>query len=181
MKEKPPITPELPIHPWIDRLTKLPEGKGNFYHFGPNYTVDPIVLTSDAIPSILLIERKDTHTWALPGGFVDGDEQLVEAGLRELQEETHLELTETEPVVLYQGPVNDHRTTRNAWPETTALLWRVDSVQKVAAGDDAAKAVWIPIDQLPENLHGSHAHLIELALQYIAVNESACEVSNQPE
>ena len=180
MTEKLPTPQELPIHPWADQLENLPEGKGNFYHYGPNYTADPIVLTCDAVPLILLVKRSDNGKWALPGGFVDGDEQPAEAGLRELEEETQLILTDDQPVVLYQGPVTDPRTTRNAWPETTAMLWRVPSVQPVAASDESDEVMWCPVDELPIDLHGSHAALIETALRYIDSIEFGVGGLDQP-
>lgn len=152
-----------PQHPWHESLPNLVEGKGNFYHYGPNYTVDPIVIAGDEAPSILLIQRKDTGDWALPGGFVDDDESAIEAGLRELQEETNVVLTD-EPVVVYAGPVDDPRSTLNAWPETTALLWRCNEPAIAQAGDDAARAQWVPLTHLPANLYGSHAQLIDQAI-----------------
>ena len=176
MKEKLFMQPELPVHPWADQLEGLPEGKGNFYHYGPNYTVDPIILTATIIPSVLLVLRKDNHKWALPGGFIDEGECAVEAGLRELQEETHLVLTDDQPEVLYQGPVSDHRAARNAWTETTAMLWRVPTELPVSPSDETDEVEWFPINKLPEDLHGSHADLIETALRYIDSVESTDDV-----
>jgi len=162
------MSEQLPLHPWIHDLSDLPEGKGTFYHYGPNYTVDPIVITEETIPSLLLVQRHDTGEWALPGGFIDSDETATAAGRRELCEETGLTLPESlEPIVVYRGPVADHRSTRNAWPETTALLWRIAQAESITAGDDADKARWVPIDQLPTNLHGSHSALAEKAIALI--------------
>ena len=180
MKEKLFMNPELPVHPWADQLEGLPEGKGNFYHYGPNYTVDPIILTDAIIPSVLLILRKDNHKWALPGGFIDEGESAVEAGLRELREETQLVLTDDQPAVLYQGPVGDHRTMRNAWPETTAMLWRVRTELPVGPSNETDEARWFSINELPEDLHGSHAELIETALRYADSIEFGVEGLDQP-
>lgn len=154
-----------PIHPWSGRLPELPEGKGEFYHWGPNYTVDPVVFAGGDRPSVLLILRKKDLQWALPGGFVDPEDTSDEAATRrELYEETRLELPETEAAVVYRGPVNDPRSTRNAWPETTALLWRIAERLPVQADDDAIDATWAPLDQLPEDLYGSHADIIRQAV-----------------
>lgn len=155
------------IHPWHDRLEGLPEGKGNFYYWGPNYTVDPIVMTMEDIPKILLIRRRDNDKWALPGGFLDENESPIDAGRRELLEETGLKIDEVEPTIVYTGPVHDHRATVHAWPETIAMLWMVVSPSDVTAHDDAADAKWIPIDKLPNELHGSHKELIAKALQVL--------------
>ncbi len=161
MKERMALPTELPLHPWCDLLEQLPEGKGNFYHYGPNYTADPIVITNG---KLLLIQRGDSGKWALPGGFVDPGEDAVTAGLRELGEEANLALNDNNPQIVYEGPVDDPRATLNAWPETTALLWRLVDEQPVAAGDDAQDAAWFALDKLPAELHGSHAALIEQAV-----------------
>lgn len=156
---------DRPIHPWSERLSELPEGKGDFYHWGPNYTVDPVVLAGGEQPSVLLILRKKDLQWALPGGFIDPeDASEAVAARRELFEEAGLELDETDPVKVYQGPVEDPRSTRSAWPETSALLWRIDSRQPLQAGDDAVDAMWALLGELPSDLYGSHASIIEQAV-----------------
>ncbi len=142
-----------------------PDGRqSKLWYTGPNYTVDPIVITTDELPKILLIKRKDTGTWALPGGFVDQGESSVEAARRELHEETGLAITNN-PLEIYAGIVSDPRTTEHAWIETTALLWRVDTITSVTGDDDATDAAWFPIDQLPSELYGSHSLLIKKALE----------------
>lgn len=156
-----------PLHPWRDRLGELPEGKGFFYEYGPNYTVDPIVISSGDTPKILLIRRGDNGCWALPGGFIDGSEHALEAGRRETLEETHIDLGDIQPKYIYSGPVDDNRATLHAWPETTALLWRVERCDGPTADDDAAEASWVPLSKLRQldGFHGSHAALIEMAIQ----------------
>ena len=58
----------------------------------PAVTVDIIVVRKiNNSTEILLIERKNEpfkNQWALPGGFVDIDEELEKAAYRELEEET---------------------------------------------------------------------------------------------
>ncbi len=165
--------PELPTHPWIETHPQLTDGKGRFYYWGPNYTVDPIVISDEAVPGVLLIERSDNHAWALPGGFVDGAENTEAAARREAMEETGIELPVGQSIEIYRGPVEDYRATRHAWPETTALLWRVGARGLVAAADDAVEAAWIPLSDIDSlELHGSHRVLIELARQ--AMLDATC-------
>ncbi|RYF28482.1 MAG: NUDIX domain-containing protein [Chloroflexi bacterium] len=157
-----------PLHPWIkrmitDRNTGVVTGRGSYWQWGPNYTADPIVITSEPTPKILLIQRSDTGSWALPGGFVDADESADRAARRELFEETGLVINDT-PTLLYKGVVDDPRATAHAWPETTAYVWRIDKPATVKASDDAVHAEWFCIDTLPDQLHGSHKHLIALAV-----------------
>lgn len=155
-----------PVHPNSELLdTSAPNGKGAFYNWGPNYTADPIVITTEARPQVLLIHRNDTGDLALPGGFIDAKEQgaPITAAIRELEEETGLVLT-TEGTLVYQGVVKDPRATLNAWPETSAYLFKVSAPLPVKAGDDAHEAGWHFIDELPETVYGSHTLLIEKAM-----------------
>ncbi len=158
-----------PLHPWLRDMVVNPDvgvvtGKGEYWHWGPNRTADPIVMNDDQIPKILLIKRGDTDTWALPGGFIDDNESAEHAARRELLEETGLLLVGQEGRKVYDGAVADLRTTAHAWPETTALAWTVEGTPPVRAGDDASDVNWFSVDELPIKLHGSHADLIEQAL-----------------
>jgi len=155
-----------PLHPNLDELGPLPSGKGKYWGWGPNFTADPIVVTTEDRPRVLLIHRSDTGDLALPGGFVDAGElqEPITAAYRELEEETGLVLN-SHGTLVYQGIVDDPRTTANAWPETSAYLFNVAKPLPVQAGDDAKAAGWYFLDELPENLYGSHATLIQKALE----------------
>ena len=158
-----------PLHPFmIEQGIELTTGKGFFRNWGPNYTADPVVMTTEKRPRVLLIHRSDTGDLALPGGFVDPGEfaEPVKAAYRELEEETGLTLN-IDAKLIYQGPVDDPRSTANAWPETSAYLFHIPEPLPVQAGDDAREAGWHYIDTLPENLYGSHASLIQQALESI--------------
>lgn len=172
-----------PLHPWARQLLSAENGgavvgKGAYWYWGPNRTADPIIITTETRPRILLIERSDTRTdnpsetqedkegkivLALPGGFVDPGENAGIAALREAKEETGLELNQT-GIALYEGPVNDPRATLNAWPETAAYLFTVSEPSKVVGSDDARSAGWYYLDAIPYPLYGSHAELINLAI-----------------
>lgn len=74
----------------------------------------PIVGTS-VIPllpdgRIVLIRRRDSGQWGLPGGIVDWDEDIVTAAKREMAEETGLTLTTIGRLVgVYSGAHRDPR------------------------------------------------------------------------
>lgn len=65
------------------------EYEGNFAYMAPAAGVDVAVFRGDAL---LLIQRRDNGLWALPGGFVEVGETLVEAAAREFREETGSEV-----------------------------------------------------------------------------------------
>lgn len=158
-----------PLHPWADMLLKpenggMVTGKGAYWFWGPNKTADPIIMTREDRPRILLIERSDTGALALPGGFIDGSEDSHDCAVREAQEETGIALNAVGEL-LYQGPVADVRTTLHAWAETSAYLFTVDEASPVRGNDDAKSAGWYYVDELNGTLFGSHAWLVQQATE----------------
>lgn len=53
---------------------------------------------------VLLTKRKDFEVWCLPGGHVDAGESVVQAALREVREETGLEVRLNRLVGVYSIP-----------------------------------------------------------------------------
>jgi len=110
-------------------------------------TVDAILISPNH--SVLLIERgRDPYkgTWALPGGFIDMDEELEVACQRELEEETGIKLEGLKQFKAFGGVNRDPRH------RTISILFYcfTESEIQSTAGDDAASARWFPIDELPE-------------------------------
>ena len=113
----------------------------------PAVTVDAILVSSGK--SVLLIERgREPYKgkWALPGGFIDMDESLETACFRELQEETGITINEMKQFKAFGAVGRDprHRTI------SVVFYAFVGEEQPGLAGDDAAKAKWFPLDELPE-------------------------------
>jgi ADP-ribose pyrophosphatase YjhB (NUDIX family) len=165
-----------PIHPWLNDMISDPDigvvgGPGAYWNFGPNYTADPIVISRIG-KKVLLIRRDDTGSWALPGGFLDGNnEDPVHAARRELAEETRLGRiirVVSKPVLLYAGIVADKRTTAVSWADTHAVLLRPLIPWFHVKGDDGATdARWFKLNELPRDFFGSHSILVDLAKDYI--------------
>lgn len=113
-------------------------------------TVDAVVLAGSGDDLRVLVVRRAAEParglFALPGGFVDYDEDLPAAVVRELWEETGLELPELAFTQLgaYGAPGRDprHRTV------TVAFVARLDEPAAVRGGDDADQALWLPVADL---------------------------------
>ena len=131
----------------------------------PAVTVDIIVLKNfDAHPEILLIERKNEpfkNMWALPGGFVDKDEDIETAAYRELKEETSIEDINLSQLHTFGKPGRDPRGHTISVVHTGFLK---NNNQKIQAGDDAKNLQWFSVDQLPE-LAFDHQEIIHYVLE----------------
>ena len=119
----------------------------------PFPTVDIIIRRGN---EIVLIERRNTPVgWALPGGFVDYGESLERAAIREAEEETGLKLKNLRQFRAYSEPTRDPRH------HTIAMVFTADASGALIAGDDAGRAKFYPLDQLPENLCFDHAEILD--------------------
>ena len=115
----------------------------------PAVTADCIVITKEAEPKVLLIERGGEPfkgCWALPGGFMNMDETTEQCAFRELEEETGLKIGEVHQIGAYSRVDRDPR----GRTITVAYLAVVDTPIVVKGQDDAAKAQWFPLSALPE-------------------------------
>jgi 8-oxo-dGTP diphosphatase len=117
--------------------------------------------------TVLLIRR--THDpfggkWALPGGFVDEQEDLYDAALRELKEETNVSNVYLEQLYTFGQPDRDPRA-RVITVAYFALLSADEAAQQmIHGGSDAGEARWWNIYALPE-LAFDHQRILEYALQ----------------
>ena len=130
-------------------------------------TVDAVVIQSG---HILLVKRKASPgkgLWALPGGFINQSETLLDASIRELKEETRLKV----PTPVLKGSIkNQHtfddpgRSTRGR-TITTAFHFELGdstSLPKVTGADDAEKAVWVPLSKInPCEMYEDHYDIID--------------------
>lgn len=142
----------------------------------PSVTVDIVVYGYDGGKQLkmLLIQRgSDPYkgSWALPGGFVDMDENLETAALRELEEETGVKDLYVEQLFTFGQPGRDPRGR-----VISVAYFSLVNLQDhpAVAASDAAKAEWFPLDDLPE-LAFDHSDIIATAN-----NRLAAKVRYQP-
>ena len=124
----------------------------------PAVTADCVVITKEAEPKVLLIQRgADPYKgcWAFPGGFMNMDETTEQCAIRELEEETGLKVTTIQQIGAYSKVDRDPR----GRTITVAYLAIIDKPAQVTGQDDAAKAEWFPLSALPE-LAFDHADIM---------------------
>ena len=115
----------------------------------PAVTADCVVMTREAEPKVLLIQRgiePFKGCWAFPGGFMNMNETTEQCAVRELEEETGLKVAEIKQIGAYSKVDRDPR----GRTVTVAYLAIIDKPETVKGLDDAAKAQWFPISNLPK-------------------------------
>lgn len=111
-------------------------------------TADCVVIANEMQPKVLLVERGNEPfkgCWAIPGGFMNMDETAEQCAIRELKEETGLEVEVVRQFGTYSKVDRDPR----GRTISVAYLAVIDAEEDVRGQDDAAKAAWWPIDALP--------------------------------
>ncbi len=145
-------------------MKTMENGPYTYEYPRPSVTTDCVVFGYDGNEGlrILLIERgiePFKGKWALPGGFMKMNETLEQCARRELQEETGLQLEYLEQFCAFSGIERDPR----GRVVTIAFLALVKT-QDVVGGDDAARAKWFSLSELPP-LAFDHEEIYKMALK----------------
>ena len=137
------------------------------------HTVDAVVIQSGHVLLITRGARPGEGLLALPGGFVNPDETLLDAALRELKEETGLKV----PVPVLKGNIvtnktydNPNRSARGRIITTVFLIKLPDQIElpKIHAGSDASKARWEPLALIDgTKLFEDHGNIIADMVSYL--------------
>ncbi len=135
----------------------------------------PIFVTVDAVFAqsghVLLVKRKaqpGKGLWALPGGFVEPTETLLDACLRELREETRVKI----PPPVLRGSLRSEKVfdrpdrSLRGRPITHAFYFDFPSgaLPAVRGADDAARARWVRVSEaqaMRANLFEDHFFILE--------------------
>jgi ADP-ribose pyrophosphatase YjhB (NUDIX family) len=105
----------------------------NYITFIRNLVGDSkIILTATSVvivneqDEVLLLHRSDNHLWGLPGGLMELDESIAECAIREVKEETNLDVALTRFLGVFNNPL---------------MRWRDKDEARVIAFSFAAKIV----------------------------------------
>lgn len=164
--------PYLPGHISIGRFLDFAKRCHIYEHPRPSTTVDVVVfgldMSAPATLNVLLIKRGRPGTafegcWALPGGFVDENEDLEAAARRECREETKAEPSYIEQLYTFGKPGRDPRG--HVISVAYMALVRTDKVT-IEGGDDASEAAWWPVADLDNlDLAFDHDEVLGMALR----------------
>lgn len=138
--------------------------------FPPTFmTVDAVVVQSG---HLLLVKRGDMPgkgLWALPGGFLNQDETMLNGAIRELKEETKIKV----PVPVLIGSIKESKTfdapNRSSRGRTITQAFLIDlgvgELPKVKGSDDAEKAFWVPFNKVKQDkMFEDHFFIIDYFL-----------------
>lgn len=169
--------------------------KNPYYYLGANHTVDIVMVSPCEDKKVLMIVRSENAQacpglLAFPGGFVDteakrgeywkpGLETHEQAALRELKEETgtalkNIDLSRFFHIGVYEGKARDPRDNEKSWSRSSVFYYQLnqeefEEIRETIVGlDDAAEALWIPMEDLKKNqLAFDHNKILEDVSKFI--------------
>jgi ADP-ribose pyrophosphatase YjhB (NUDIX family) len=118
--------------------------------------VSAVILTAEGL---LLQRRSDNQLWGLPGGGVEPGESVSTAVVREVHEETGLEVTPVRLVGVYSAPENDQIVT---YPDGNVIHYVSTSFEcrivggTLVCGVESLELGWFDPDKLPAELVPMH-------------------------
>lgn len=139
----------------------------------------PVFVTVDAVVTccdhVLLIQRGKAPgkgSWAVPGGFLEMAETVYQSALRELVEETGLELTGQSAVPVATHVFDHPNRSQRGRTISHGFQFRLDAreLPNLAAADDAAALEWVPIADLAareDQFFDDHFHMLDTFLQLL--------------
>jgi bifunctional NMN adenylyltransferase/nudix hydrolase len=162
------------VSPWFETLfqeyqmVKKYKEAWKVAPFPPTFvTVDAVVVQSG---HILLVKRgamPGKGLWALPGGFLNQEETLLDGAIRELKEETKIKV----PVPVLKGSIKDSKTfdhpNRSSRGRTITTAFYIDlgfgeELPKVKGSDDAQDARWVPFNEVDrEQMFEDHFAILD--------------------
>jgi len=136
-------------------------------HLYLRLAVDLAILTvrDDALQALVITRANEPFRGrpALPGGFLRGDEDIDEAAVRELAEETGLDGTalHLEQLRAYGAPGRDPR----GRIVSIAFLAIMPDLPLPTAGSDASSAAWVPVERVRGTLSFDHDEILDAAVE----------------
>jgi len=139
------------------------EGNYCYKYWRPAVTTDCVIFGYDVKEglSLLLIERglePYKGKWAFPGGFLQENETAEEGAVRELFEETSFRANVIQQFGCFSEVNRDPRDR-----VITIAFFALVKMSQVQGGDDAARAKWFRLSEIPP-LAFDHDRILRVAL-----------------
>lgn len=161
-------------------------GRGLLGRFGPNHAADPIVtrMRDGKLQVIFVLRNDGSGMLAFPGGMVDVGATHTETLKAEFTQEACLPggavdrlFSQCEKRTVYRGPVDDWRTTDEAWIETVAVHFHApDDIAssldlEVTDKAEVIKVGWHDAAAVVDSMYASHGALLKKVVLYMEEEE----------
>lgn len=119
-------------------------------------TVAAVIFNKEGKVLVLKHPFRPGTGWGLPGGYINADEQPLDALHRELREEIDLEITDVE--ILWSRSFTRPRQVEILFSANASVEPKIQSME-------IEQAVWCAVDDLPEGVPENQRVLVEQAVE----------------
>lgn len=132
------------------------------------------VIIIDSNNKILLIKRSDDGNWCIPGGIMDVGESIQETAIREVFEETNMNIEEMKLLNVYSGKQQHHIYPNGdvVYFVNVVFFTSTYSGQLKPDGIESAEIRFYSIDDLPDNISPTNKPFIEDFKKLSSKNQS---------
>lgn len=125
------------------------------------------IIIFDENKRVLLQKRADVGLWGIPSGHVEPGESIKEAAIREIWEETGLDISVVRLIGIYSDPKSQVFKYPNGVTThfiTTYFEGKVVGGQISCSSTETLDLCYFPIDELPEDILTMHPQWLRDAL-----------------
>ena len=145
------VTPGPDVEAWL--ASALTTTRVDYSHApdapAANSIVPAAAVAIEREGHILMLQRRDSGNWTLPGGTLEFGESLAECAVRELKEETGLDVNVTGIVGTYTDPdVRIAYSDGEVRQEFTVVFYGASVGHEVTLDSESTGFQWVPKDRL---------------------------------
>jgi ADP-ribose pyrophosphatase YjhB (NUDIX family) len=125
-------------------------------------------VVTDEHDRLVLIRRRDNDLWALPGGGMELGESIVDTAVREVKEETGLDIEVTGLIAVYTNPHHVMAYTDGEVRQQFSLCFTTRLLGgDLLADSESTDIAWTPSRDIPSlNMHPSMRLRIQHYLEH---------------
>ena len=116
---------------------------------------------------VLLQKRTDKDCWSFPGGVMDLDESFAETAVREVKEETGLEVTVQELIGIYSKYSDEYQNGDKSQP--VLILFKCTTIggELRCDGKETSELKYFDLNDNPELLNKQHKDMYNDLKEYL--------------
>ncbi|MCH5211364.1 MAG: NUDIX hydrolase [Oscillospiraceae bacterium] len=120
---------------------------------------------------VLLQKRIDKNCWSFPGGVMDMDESFEETAIREVKEETGLNVVVNELIGIYSKYSDEYQNGDRAQPVLILFKCSIVGGELRCDGEETSELKYFDLNEQPELLNKRHEDMFNDLREYLKDNK----------